>query len=54
MSKTLSFIVGMSTALLMIIFDETFGWGLGVAGRIAITCVLDVIVIAIIGMVKGG
>ena len=54
MSKTLSFIIGMGTALLLIIFDETFGWGLGVAGRLAITCVLDVIVITIIGMREGG
>jgi hypothetical protein len=54
MSKTLSVIIGMSTILLMMILDETFCLGLGVAGRIAIACVLDVIVIAIIGLCKEG
>lgn len=52
MSKMLSFIIGMSTVLLMMILDETFCLGLGVTGRIAIACMLDVIVIAIIGMAK--
>lgn len=52
MSKTLSFIIGMSMCLLTMILDETFSWGLGVAGRIAIACALDVIVIIIIGLTK--
>lgn len=54
MSKTLSVIIGMSTILLTMILDETFRFELGFAGRVAIACVLDVIVIAIIGMREGG
>lgn len=54
MSKTLSVIIGMSTILLTTILDETFRFELGFAGRVAIACVLDVIVIAIIGLCKEG
>lgn len=54
MSKTLSVIIGTSTILLTTILDKTFRFELGFAGRVAIACVLDVIVIAIIGLCKEG
>lgn len=54
MSKTLSVIIGMSTILLTTILDETFRFELGFAGRVAIACVLDVIVVEITLRVKGG
>lgn len=53
MSKTLSALIGMSMGLLMVLLDKAFRWGLSVAELIAIACVLNVIVIAIIGMAKG-